>query len=154
MASFTSWQGQRDGWKGETQAHKHFALNRLFEFLKHYLELTLSTLSGRNLVKTANARSKQAYDVDLHVVEPFDKLMHPTLHRHRRYRANGQLRDSISERPCLGGTAWPGGQGAGLCRILYGEEHPWPVADHRRGPSRTLKGIRGCGNSTQELTPG
>src|SRR2546430_2169518 len=43
---------------------------------------TLSTLSGRNLIKTADLFSKQAEDVDLHIVETFNEIMHLPLYRH------------------------------------------------------------------------
>jgi hypothetical protein len=43
---------------------------------------TLSTLSGRNLIKTADLFSKQAEDFDLHIVEAFDEIMNLTLYRH------------------------------------------------------------------------
>src|SRR5438128_10916324 len=46
------------------------------------LDPTLSTLSGRNLIKTADLFSKQAEDVDLHIVETFNEIMHLPLYRH------------------------------------------------------------------------
>jgi hypothetical protein len=43
---------------------------------------TLSTLSGRNLIKTADLLSKQTEDVDLHIVETCNEIMHLPLSRH------------------------------------------------------------------------
>jgi hypothetical protein len=64
------------------EAVKAMVLNGL-GFINQALYLpTLSTLSGRNLVKTADSCSEQAQDFDLHVVEAFDELMHLALHRH------------------------------------------------------------------------
>jgi hypothetical protein len=47
-----------------------------------YIYPTLSTLSGRNLIKTADLLSKQTEDVDLHIVETFNEIMHLPLYRH------------------------------------------------------------------------
>jgi hypothetical protein len=46
------------------------------------LEPTLSTLSGSNLIKTADLLSKQTEDVGLHLVETFNEIMPLPLYRH------------------------------------------------------------------------
>jgi hypothetical protein len=43
---------------------------------------TLSTLAGRNSIKTADLMAKQPEELDLHVIEAFNESMNLRLHGH------------------------------------------------------------------------
>jgi hypothetical protein len=48
----------------------------------YFIHLTLSSLSGSNLIKLTDFFPKQAEDFNLHLVEPFNQVMGLVLHSH------------------------------------------------------------------------